>query len=350
MIDFYAGLDVSLEAANVCVVYGDGKVVREAKLATDPDAIELFLAEWGIQLKRVDLEAFSYSAWLFTALADKGLPVICIETRHAKAAVNAMLNKTDRNDAEGIAQTTRTGWFRAVHVKSESAQTSRALLVGHKTMRGRMPYMENMILGLLRPFGLKVGEISVGRFDARVRDLLAGKKELEAIVAPLLDARNAMRLQLAKPHRTVLMATRSDSAVRRMRTAPGVGALVALTFRATVDNRARIKKTTNVGAHFGLTPRRYQSGQADRIGSISKCSDELTRAMLHEAAIAILTRIPKIFKLRLWCLRLARKKGLKRAATAVARAPAVLQHRIGIGGSNFQFDASGKRGRVAAAA
>ncbi|MET4121136.1 transposase [Bradyrhizobium sp. JR1.5] len=345
-MEFYAGLDVSLEATNICAVDGDSNVGREAKLETDPDAIELLLAEWGIHLKRVDLGAFSSSAWLFTALADKGLPVICIETRHAKAALNAILNKTHRNDAEGVTQMMRAGWFRAVLVKSESAQTLRALLVGRKTMRGKMLDMENMIRGLLCPLGLKVGEISVGRFDARVRDLVAGKKELEAIVAPLLDARNAMRLQLAKLYRMVLTAARSDSAGRRMMIGPGVGALVALTFRATIDNPARFKKSTNVGAHFGLTPRRYQSGQADRIGSISKCSDELTRAMPHEAAIAILTRIPKNFKLRLWGLRLARKKGLKRAATAVA----VLLHKIGIGGSTSQFGASGKRGRVAAAA
>ncbi|MGY4372691.1 transposase [Bradyrhizobium sp. i1.3.6] len=139
----------------------------------DPDAIEL-------------LEAFSFSAWLFTALAAKALPMIRIENRHAKAAMNAMLNKTARNDAKGIAQMMRTGWFRAVHVKSESAQTLRALLVARNAMLGKMLDMENMIRGLLRPFGLKVGEISVGRFDARVRDLLAGKKELKAIVAPLL--------------------------------------------------------------------------------------------------------------------------------------------------------------------
>ncbi|WP_164939151.1 IS110 family transposase [Bradyrhizobium zhanjiangense] len=189
MMDVYAGLDVSLETTNICVVDGDGKVMREAKLETDPDAIELFLAEWGIHLKRVGLEAFSYSAWLFTALAEKGLPVTCIETRHAKAALNAMLNKTDRNDAKGIAQMMRTGWFRAVHVKSEAAETLRALLVGSKAMLGKVLDMENMIRGLLRPFGLKVGEISVGRFDARVREIMAGKKELEAIVTPLLDAR-----------------------------------------------------------------------------------------------------------------------------------------------------------------
>ncbi|MDH2347731.1 transposase [Bradyrhizobium sp. SSUT77] len=222
--------------------------------------------------------------------------------------------------------------------------------VGRKATLGEVPDMENMIHGLLRPFGLKVGEISVGRFDAPVRDLLAAKKELEAIVGPLLDARNAMRLQLAKLHRLALAAARGDSAVRRMMTVPGVGALVALTLRATVDGPARFKKSTNVGVHFGLTPRRHQSGQTDRIGSISKCRHELTRAILYEAAIVILTRIPKNFKLRLRVPRLAKKKDLKRAATAVARALAVLLHKIWTSGTTFRFGAGCKRGRVAAAA
>ncbi|MGY4430911.1 transposase [Bradyrhizobium sp. F1.13.1] len=297
-MDFYARVDVSLKTMNVCVVDGDGNVGREAKHETDPDAIELSLAEWGIHLKRAGVEAFSSSGWPFTALTDKGLPMICIKSRHTKAALNAILNKTHRNDAKGIAQMMRTGWLRAVLGKSESAQTLRALPVGRETMRGKVQDMENMIRSLLRPSGLKVGEISVGRFDTRVRDLLAGKKELEAIVAPLLDARNAMRLQLANLHRMGLTAARSDSAERRMRTAPGVGALVALTFRATVNDPRRFKKSTNVGAHCGLTPRRFQSGQTE-IGSISNCGDELTRAMLYEAAIAILTRIPKNFKPRL---------------------------------------------------
>lgn len=208
---------MSLQATNVCVVDGDNNVVQEATLETDPDAIELFLAKWGIHLKRVGLEAFSYSAWLFTALSEKGRAVICLESRHAKAALNAMLNKTDRN-AKCIAQMMRTGWFRTVHVKSESAQPLRAPLVGRKAMRGKMLGMENMIRDLLRPFGLKVGEISVGRFDARVREIMAGKRESEAIVAPLFDARNAMRLQLTKLHRLPLVAARSDSAVRRMMT------------------------------------------------------------------------------------------------------------------------------------
>lgn len=326
---------MSLEVTNVCPVDGDGRVVCEAKLETNPGAIELFLAEWAIVLKRVGLEAFSYSASLFTALAEKGLPVTCIETWCAKAALNALLNKIDRNDAKGIAQMMRIGWFRAVHAESEGAQTLRALLVGRKALLGEVLDMDNMICVLVRPFCLNVGEISVGRFAARMREIMAGKRELEAIVTPLLDARSAMRMQLARLHRFALTAARGDSAVRRMMTLPGAVALVAPTLHAMVDDSARFRKSTNVGAHFGLTPRHYQSEQTDRIGIISKCGDELTRAMLYEAAIAILTRMDKNFRLRLWDLRLARKKCLKRAVTAVACALGVLLHKIWTSGTIF---------------
>ncbi|MBI2716779.1 MAG: IS110 family transposase [Rhizobiales bacterium] len=349
-MDFYAGLDVSLESTSICVVDDGGKVVREGKVPSDADAIELFLAEWGIRLKRVGLEAFSFSAWLFAALDGKGLPVVCIETRHTKAALNAMINKTDKNDARGIAQLMRTGWFRPVHVKSLQAQTLRVLLGGRKALLGKVLDMENMIRGLIRPFGLKVGQVSIGRFEARVKELVVGLAALEAIVVPLLEARAAMRLQFARLHRMALAAARDDNAVRRMMTVPGVGAIVALTFRATVDDPARFRKSTAVGAHFGLTPRRYQSGETDRSGRISKCGDDMTRSMLYEAAIAILTRIPRSFKLRLWGLRLAKKKGLKRAATAVARALAVLLHRIWVDGSTFRQGTGMKGGRIARAA
>lgn len=347
-MEFYAGLDVSLELTSVCVVDEKGKVVREGKVPSDPDAIELFLADCGVHLKRVGLEAFSFSAWLFSALDEKGLPVFCIETRHAKAALNAMLNKTDKNDARGIAQLMRTGWFRAVHVKSGEAQALRVLLTGRKAMLGKMLDMENMIRGLIRPFGLKVGQVSTGKFEARVRELVAGLAAMEQIVEPLLAARAAMRLQFSKLHRMALAAARRDEAARRMMSVPGVGAIVALTFRATVDDPARFRKSVTVGAHFGLTPRRYQSGETDWSGRISKCGDDMTRSMLYEAAIAILTRIPKSFKLRLWGLKLMKKKGLKKAATAVARALAVLLHKIWVDGSTFRYGAP-KRGRVARA-
>jgi transposase len=248
-MEFYAGLDVSLESTSVCVVNGEGK------LPSDPDAIELFLAEWGVYLKRVGLEAFSFSAWLYAALDDKDLPLFCIETRHTKAALNAMLNKTDKNDARGIAQLMRTGWFRPVHVKSREVQALRVLLAGRKALLGRVLDMENMIRGLIRPFGLKGGPVSIGKFETRMRELVDSLAELEQIVEPLLAARAAMRLQFARMHRLALASAHEDKAVRRMMTVPGVGAIVALIFRAAVDDPARFKKSAAVDAHFRLTPR-----------------------------------------------------------------------------------------------
>lgn len=167
-MDYSAGLHMSLEATSVCVLNGEGKVVREGKLPSDPDAIELFLAEWGIHLKRVGLEAFSFSAWIYAALDDKGLPIVCIETRHTKAALNAMLNKTDRNDARHCSVDAHR-LVPACPRQGRDAQALRMLLAGRKALLGKVLDMENMIRGLVRPFGLKVGAVSTGKFDARVR-------------------------------------------------------------------------------------------------------------------------------------------------------------------------------------
>lgn len=301
-------------------------------------------------MKRVGLEAFSFDAWLFAALDEKGRPGFCIEMRHAKAAVNALISKTNMNDARGIAQLMRAGWFRSVHVKPREAQTLRVLLAGRKALLGKVLDMENMIRGPIRPFGLKVGVVLVGKFEARVRELITSSSELEQIIAPLLVARAVLWLQFARLHRIALAAARQDAAVRWMMTVPGGGAIVALTFRATVDDPTRFKKSATVGAHSGLTPRRYQSGETDWSDRISKSGDAMTRSMLYEAAIAILTRLLRRSKLQLWGLPLAKKKRLERAATAVARALAVLLHRISADGTTFHSGAGLKRGRIAKAA
>lgn len=339
-MDIYVGLDVAVETTSVCVMDGGGNVVREATLPSDPDAIEEFLGNWGMAIKRVGLEAYSLSAWLCSQLADRGIPMHCIETRHSKAVLKTMINKTDRNDARGIAQMMRTGWFREVHVKSVGAQTLRTLLVGRKAILGKAIDMENMIRGLIRPFGLKVGNVSTGRFETRVLELVEDLPKLADIIRPLLEARGTIRRQFSELHKLALRAAREDEAVCRMMTVPGVGAIVALTFRATVDDPSRFRRSRTVGAHFGLTPKRYQSGETDRVGRISKCGDELTRTMLYEAAMAVLTRIPRQSRLRSWGLRLVKRRGLKRAATAVARAIGVLLHRIWVDGSRFRADGS----------
>jgi transposase len=164
------GIDVSLEQSSVCVVDATGKIVREAKVASEPEALVRFFRELGIAGSRIGLEAGPLSQWLHAGLAEAGFDAVLLETRHVKAALSAMVVKTDRKDARGIAQLLRMGWFRPVHAKSPAAQEIRALLVARKLLD-----VELSIRGILRGFGLKMGEVSKARFVPRVRELVAGQ-------------------------------------------------------------------------------------------------------------------------------------------------------------------------------
>src|SRR5512135_429 len=188
-MDYVAGLDVSVKETSICVVDADGKVVREVKVATEPDAIVAVLTHKGLTCRRVGLEAGPLSQWLSGALAAAGVPVICVETRHMKAALSAQINKTDRNDARGIAQMMRVGLYRAVHIKSVQSQERRMLLTSRKLLQSKALDIENDLRGTLRNFGLKVGPVSQAKFAARVRELIDGQAGLKAIVEPMLAAR-----------------------------------------------------------------------------------------------------------------------------------------------------------------
>jgi transposase len=196
-------------------------------------------------------------------LTGAGFEAVLLETRHVKAALSAMVVKTDRQDARGIAQLLRMGWYRPVHRKSPPAQEIRALLVGRKLLQGKLLDVELSIRGILRGFGLKLGEVSRGRFAARVRELVAGQPMLERVVEPMLRAREALRAEYQVLHRAVLTTVREDATCRRLMGVPGVGPLVAITFTSAVDDPARFQRSWAVGAHFGLTPKKYQSGETD---------------------------------------------------------------------------------------
>src|SRR5690242_13529566 len=183
-MEHYAGIDVSLERSSVCVVDATGRIIREAKVASEPEALVRFFRELGLPLARVGLEAGPLSQWLHAGLTGAGLEAVLLETRHVKAALSAMIVKTDRKDARGIAQLLRMGWYRPVHRKSPPAQEVRALLVGRKLLQGKLLDMELSIRGILRGFGLKVGEVCKGRFAARIRELAAGQPMLERVVEP----------------------------------------------------------------------------------------------------------------------------------------------------------------------
>src|ERR687885_1680243 len=269
-VEHYAGIDVSLERSSVCVVDGAGKIVREAKVPSEPEALVAFFGRLGLPLTRVGLEAGPLSQWLHAGLTGAGYEAVLLETRHVKAALSAMVVKTDRNDARGIAQLLRMGWYRPVHRKSPPAQEVRALLVGRKLLQGKLLDVELSTRGILRGFGLKLGEVSKGGFVARVRELAAGQPMLERVVEPMLRAREALRTEYLTLHRAVLAIVREDAVCRRLMSVPGVGALVAVTFSSAIDDPARFRRSRDVGAHFGLTPKKYQSGETDVTGGISK--------------------------------------------------------------------------------
>ncbi len=267
-MDHYAGIDVSLEQSSICIVDTTGRIVRETKVASEPEALVTFFRQLGLPLARIGLEAGPLSQWLDAGLAKAGFEAVLLETRHVKAALSAMVVKTDRKDARGIAQLLRMGWFRPVHCKSPPAQEVRALLVGRKLLQSKLRDVELSIRGILRGFGLKVGEVSKGRFVARIRELVAGQPMLERVIEPMLRACEALRQEFHTLHRAMLGIVRTDGTCRRLMTVPGVGAVVAITFTSAIDDPARFRRSCMVGAHFGLTPKRHQSGATDVTGGI----------------------------------------------------------------------------------
>lgn len=336
-MEYFAGLDVSLEETAICIVDDAGRIVREARAVSEPEALVAFFRASGMVMKRVGLEACSLTAWLHQGLTAAGIAAICIEARQGRAAMGAMPNKTDRNDARGIAQIMRTGWYRAVHVKSPSCRSWRALLTARRMVLNKRRDVENGVRALLREVGLKVGAPSRKDFPARVRELSAGDAVLTGLVESLLSVIDVMTREVEKLTRRVIDEVRVEPTCRRLMTVPGVGPLTALAFRATVDRPDRFRRSRDVGAHLGLTPRRYQSGETDVQGRISRCGDELARTALYEAAHSLLTRGTKWSALRAWGMQVAKRRGMARARVAVARKLAVILHRMWSDGAEFRW-------------
>ena len=336
-MDHFAGLDVSVKETSICVVDDTGRIVREVKVASEPEALLQVLTNSAYHFKRIGLEAGPLSQWLFSALAEMGLPVICVETRHMRAVLKAQINKTDRNDARGIAQMMRAGLYRPVHVKTLRSQKLRMLLTHRKLLQSKAIAIENDLRATLRNFGLKVGVVGATKFEVRIKELVENLPDLAVLVEPLLIVRRVLHEQLDILHRRLLAVVRNDDVCRRLMTIPGVGPVVALTYRVTVDVPARFKNSKAVGAAFGLTPARYQSGESDRTGGISRCGDEMMRMMLYEAAQTMLVVSTKWSWLKAWAMKIAKNRGMKKAIVALARRLAVIMHRIWVDGTKFRW-------------
>ncbi len=336
----YAGLDVSLETTSICVVDTDGRIVLEVKEVSEPEAIIARLAELSGAFERVGLEAGPLAQWLYFGLADAGYPVVCIETRHSKAAIAAMsMNKTDRNDARSIVQLIRSGWFKSVHVKSVESQELRALLGSREFLVNELRDHVNEIRGQLTTFGLKVGQISALGFAGRIRELGEDRPRLKPCMEALLAAREMVMKQLSVLHGELLRITKNDELCVRFMGIPGVGPVTAFAFKTAVDRPDRVRRSSDVGAHLGLAPRQYQSGEVDRRGRIAKCGDGLTRTALFAAANVMLSRSTQWTALKHWGVSIAKRSSLKKAKVAVARKLAVIMHRMWRDGSSFRWTA-----------
>ena len=328
-MEHYAGIDVSLECSSVCVVDGSGKIVREVVIPSEPEALIGWFGSLGIGLVRIGLEAGPLSQWLYAAMREAGLAVELLETRHVRKAFEAMPVKSDRNDARGIAQLMRLGWFRPVHCKSIGAQEVRAVLTARKLVQTKLLDVENSLRGILRGFGLKVGKTTDRSFAGRIRELVEGHPNLKVIGEALLSVHSVLLREFNAFEKRVRAMARCDARTRLLMSTPAVGPIVALTYAAAVDDPTRFKSSKQTGPHFGLTPRRYQSGETDRSGRISKIGDASVREALYQAAHVMLTKPVKgCTPLKSWAMRIARRAGMAKAKVALARKLAVILHRM----------------------
>ena len=335
-MEYFAGLDVSMDETHVCVLDREGIVIHEAKAASTPEAIADELAKAPV-CRHVVFETGRMVPMLYHGLRERGVPVICIESRQASQALKSLAtHKTDRNDARGLAHLARTGFFKPVHVKSLPAHAIRSLIIARKKLVGQRVTLENQIRGLAVVFGVRLPRGLSRAFVERALRASEGIDGLSGAMRGLIEARSAVLSAVASIDADMKRMARGSDACRRLMTIPGVGYLTALAFTAAVDDPARFRRSRDMGAYLGLVPRRYQSGGVDYTGSISKCGDRRVRTLLYEAANVMLTRYKKDLKLKDWALAIAKRSTMRKARIALARRLAIIMHAMLRHGTEFK--------------
>ena len=333
----YVGLDVSQKETSVCVVDDAGKIVFQGKAKSDPGALAELLRKRAPHAERIGFETGAMSSWLWHELQRVGLPVVCIDARHAKAALSVRMNKSDENDARGLAELVRVGWYREVKVKSGESQAIRSVLVARSRLVAIRRDLENQVRSMLKEYGLQFGRSIGAQFRRLVREQLRGGHRLTSVVEALLAVHEQVCAEQDKLDQQVRSLAREDATTRRLMTVPGVGVITALTFRHTIDDPSRFHSANDVGAYLGLTPRRKQSGETDVNGRVSRWGDRLLRAYLYEAASVLMHRTQKWSALKAWGMHLSKRIGMKKAKVAVARKIAVILHCIWVDGTSFEW-------------
>jgi transposase len=333
---YYVGVDVGLRASSLCIVDELGAVCLERTAPSEVEEIASVIRGFTERVEGLALETGNLAPWLATGLRAKGFRVVVLEARQVKTTLSSLRNKTDRNDARGIAQILRTGWYREVHVKSPESQRLKTLLAARKALLRRRIDLENEIRGLLKVYGARLPvHIYHRRFDDMARQAIMADPSLDEALDPLLEARAHLYRAFLDIDRRVKALALADPICQVLMSAPGVGYIAALTYKAAVDDPKRFRRSKTVAAHFGLTPRRYQSGERDNPGRISKAGDVDVRSALFLAANAIMNGRGKSSPLRRFGARLSRAKGRRRALVAVARKLAVVLHTMWTDGTMY---------------
>jgi transposase len=325
-MEYFAGLDISMEETRVCVVDREGAVVHEEKTTSTPEAIAASLAK-APSCRRIVFETGRMAPMLYHGLVALGLPVVCIESRQAYQALKSLAtHKTDRNDARGLAHLARTGFFKPVHVKSLPAHAVRALIIARKKLVGQRVMLENQIRGLAVVFGVRLPRALSPAFIKQALRASEGITGLSAAMEGLIGARAAVLSAVAAIDADIKKMAKASTICGRLMTIPGVGHLTALAFAAAVDDPGRFRRSRDLGAYLGLVPRRFQSGEVDYTGSISKCGDRRMRTLLYEVANVMLTRYRGALKLKDWALAIAKRSTMRKARIALARRLAIIMH------------------------
>jgi len=337
MEQLFVGLDVSKDETAICIRTQSGIVKAAFKKPTDPDIIHRALIGDLQHIRCVVLETGRMANWLYNELSQRGLPMVCIDARQAHAVLSQMHNKTDENDAAMLAELARTGFYKRVEVKSRIAQQRRALLRAREVAIKSRMNVENTIRGLLASFGIRLPK-HLKTYDQRVRTALEGQAELLGIILPLLHLRTEALRQAAALTKDMARQARVDDTCRRLMTIPGVGAVSAVTYVAMIDTPDRFAKSRSVGAYIGLTSRRYQSGDVDYGGRISRRGDRMLRTVLYEAANSLLCRVKSGpgQHLKNWAKAIKKRTSHKKAVVALARKLAVIMHAIWKDGTEFE--------------
>jgi transposase len=337
-VRYYAGLDVSMKETFVCIMNEEGKKIYEGKSVSDPQPIYDELLKGGFELEKVGLETGSLSRYLLQGLQDLGVKAICIDARKMAAILSVTVNKTDKNDARGIADAMRCNHYKEVNINDVENSSTGILIKSRASLVHSRLAIKNTVRGLLKTFGIRLGEVSNTKFSKKVRETFVDiLPHAKLGIESMIKVFEAMDEEIKKMDKSLKEIAKNDELARLLMTIPGVGVIVALTYKTDMGDPTRFEKSEAVGAYYGMTPKQYSSGETVKLGGISRCGSRNVRNLLVEAAIVMLTRSQAWSPLKAWGVKLAKKIGLKKAAVAVGRKLSIIMHRMLLTGETFRF-------------